>query len=171
MSVIALANLTRSRWKNGLGTKATIATGDGWSLSHAWIDRDSQFSDFGGLDRTCVLLAGAGLTLTFEGGSAVDLPAPGTLQSFSGDWPAQARLHDGACHVLNVMTDRARSTHTVEVARFLPTAGYAVVLAGSVSCDGQVARFGDTVALPCDGEASSDLVTVAVGLHPHHARS
>jgi environmental stress-induced protein Ves len=166
VSVLTLADLPRSRWKNGQGTRATIVAGDGWSLSHAWIDVDGPFSDFPAMDRTCVLLAGGGLSLLFDGRPGVDLPTPGTAQSFPGEWRARARLSDGPCHVVNVMTSRTRFTHTVEISRRLTGSGYAVVLAGSIDCDGTVARFGDTVTLPCDGVGSSDQLVMAVTLQP-----
>lgn len=166
MSVLGLADLPRSCWKNGLGARATIVEGDGWSLSHAWIEADVPFSDFRGMDRTCVLLAGGGLSLSFGSQPAVDLPTPGTARTFPGEWRSRARLHDGPCHVVNVMTTRTTYTHTVEISRHLPRAGYAVVLAGSVDCAGSVARFGDTVVLPCDGVSSPDLLVIAVTLQP-----
>ncbi|WP_241668450.1 HutD family protein [Pedococcus bigeumensis] len=161
-----LADLPRSRWKNGQGERATIVEGDGWSLSHAWIEADVPFSDFPAMDRTCVLLAGGGLSLLFDGRPGVDLPTPGTAQSFPGQWRARARLSDGPCHVVNVMTSRTRFTHTVEISRQLTGSGYAVVLAGSIDCDGIVARFGDTVTSPCDGVGSSDLLVIGVMLQP-----
>lgn len=164
VSILTLADLPLSRWKNGQGARATIVEGDGWSLSHAWIDTDGQFSDFRGMDRTCVLLAGGGLSLRFDGQPESELPMPGTAQAFPGEWRARARLHDGPCHVVNVMTSRTMYTHTVGISRLLPRTGYAVVLAGSVDCDGSVARFGDTVLLPCDGVGSSDLLVIAVML-------
>ncbi len=166
MSVITLEGLPRSRWKNGLGTRATIVAGDGWLLSHAWIDTDGPFSDFWGMDRTCVLLAGRGLSLSFADRPAVGLPTPGTAQAFPGEWSAWATLDDGPCHVVNVMTSRASHTHAVTLSRELPRTGYAVVLAGSVDCGGSVAGFGDTVVLPNDGVGSSDLVVIAVALQP-----
>ena len=161
-----LADLPRSRWKNGQGARATIIEGDGWSLSHAWIEADVPFSDFRGMDRTCALLAGGGMTLVFGDQPVLDLPTPGTSQTFRGEWRARARLSDGPCHVVNVMTSRTRYTHTVEVSPRLPRAGYAVVLAGNVDCDGSVARFGDTVPLPCEGVGSSDLLVIGVMLQP-----
>ena len=63
VSIMILADLPRSRWKNGQGARATIIEGDGWSLSHAWIEADVPFSDFRGMDRTCALLAGGGMSL------------------------------------------------------------------------------------------------------------
>jgi environmental stress-induced protein Ves len=163
VSVMTLADLPRSRWKNGQGARATIVEGDSWSLSHAWIEADVPFSDFRGMDRTCALLAGGGMSLSFDGHPAVDLPTPGTAQVFPGEWRARARLYVGPCHVLNVMTSRTRYTHTVGVSRHLPRTGYAVVLTGSVD--------GDTVVLPCDGVGSSDLLVIAVTLRPSVART
>lgn len=169
MSLITLDTLVRSRWKNGLGDKATIVSGDGWSLSHAWIDGDAPFSDFSGMDRSCVLISGGGLTLSCEGEPATDLPSHGTLHNFPGDSRVHARLHDGACHVLSVMTDRARYEHRVQVLPQLPTIGYAVVLTGTLTCGGQIARRGDTVALPYAAEGSPDLLVVAVEVSTVHA--
>lgn len=159
--MLTLTTLPRSRWKNGHGSKATIAVGDGWSLSHAWIDADAPFSDFPGVDRTCVLVAGGGFTLTFKTNPAIELPTPGTIQQFMGEWAARARLHAGPCHVVNVMTSRDRYAHTVRVARHLPEQGYAIVLAGSVTSASEVARCGDTLAMPHHGAASADLLVIS----------
>lgn len=163
MSIIELGSLPRTPWKNGLGAKATIAAGDGWSLSHAWIETDAPFSDYPGVDRTCVLVRGEGLVLGVAGGDDLDLSAPGAVAAFPGERRVRARLRDGECHVLNAMTSRSLVSHRVAVTQALPAVGYAVVLRGAVRCGGRVAVCGDTVVLPDVGAvASADVLLAAV---------
>jgi environmental stress-induced protein Ves len=56
MPVIRSAALPVSRWRNGAGRKADIATGDGWMAGFAWLDEEAPFSEFAGQDRTITLL-------------------------------------------------------------------------------------------------------------------
>ncbi|MGI4858448.1 MAG: HutD/Ves family protein, partial [Janthinobacterium lividum] len=70
------ATLAPVAWKNGGGTTSEIAVWPRaasfdafvWRVSVAEIAQDGAFSDFPGVDRTIVLLSGAGMDL--EGGPA-----------------------------------------------------------------------------------------------------
>ncbi|HXH02033.1 MAG TPA: HutD family protein, partial [Candidatus Competibacteraceae bacterium] len=111
-------------WKNGQGSTTEIAVhppGAGldeftWRLSIAEIGQDGPFSAFPGVDRTILLLVGAGMVLEFD-----EAPAHVLLErrfvhfSFRGEWHTQCRLLDGPVRDVNVMTVRARARHRVEV--------------------------------------------------------
>ena len=71
VQVIHQAGLTISRWPNGAGRKADIATGDGWLVGFAWLDADAPFSDYTGHDRTIMLVEGPGFTLEVPGGRSL----------------------------------------------------------------------------------------------------
>ena len=68
---LALSSLPATPWKNGGGTTREIAAFPpgaglddfGWRLSVAEVERDGPFSVFSGVDRTIVLLDGAGMRL------------------------------------------------------------------------------------------------------------
>ena len=165
MAVIRQGDLARTPWKNGRGRKADIAGGDGWFVGLAWIDEDAPFSDFSGLDRTCVLIGGSGFTLSFPDGPALAFLDPGMAHSFPGESPTRAQLVAGGCLVFNVMTRRGEWDHRVRLDNRLPRDGYAVVLRGSVQ-DGDTAGPGDVLVPPHAGLASPDLLVVAADLTP-----
>ena len=121
---------TQTLWRNGLGRKVDIATGDGWALSFAWLDADAPFSDFSGHDRTQILLEGAGFVLEFDGHPSITVDQPHVPHRYDGGLPVTARLLDGPCLVLNVISDRERWSHAVEVTEEIPTEGFVVVLDG-----------------------------------------
>lgn len=102
VTVRDLRSLAAEPWKNGGGVTRTVAMkSDQWRVSVAEISRDGSFSRFEGIDRTSLLLQGAGVRLT-AGSDSVD---------FSRDIPAHydgstswvAELTDGPVTVLNVM--------------------------------------------------------------------
>jgi len=64
-TLIPFASLSESRWRNGAGRKADIATGQDWLVGFAWLEADAPFSDYRGLDRTITLVDGQGFTLDF----------------------------------------------------------------------------------------------------------
>ena len=127
-SVIRLDDLPVTNWRNGLGRKADIATGDGWALSFAWLDADAPFSDFGGHNRTQILLAGAGFVLEFNGHPSITVDQPHVPHRYDGGLPVRARLLDGPCLVLNVISARDRWSHAVKVTEDVPAEGFAIIL-------------------------------------------
>jgi len=128
-------------WKNGGGVTREIACqppGAGmdafeWRVSIAEIAAAGPFSSFPGVDRVITLLDGAGVLLRSDDGT-VDhrLDTPLAPFAFPGEAPVHARLLDGACRDLNVMTRRAARRAQVRVMRCdgaLPAATDGVLLA------------------------------------------
>lgn len=112
-------------WKNGGGTTAEIAiapegaslAGDGflWRLSLARIEQDGPFSAFPGIDRTIMLVEGAGMTLTTETGTVISLDHRFVPQDFPGEWAVDCRLARGPVRDLNLMVNRARGGRSWEI--------------------------------------------------------
>lgn len=108
-----LSSLPATPWKNGGGTTREIAThppgagfGDfAWRLSVADVERDGPFSAFPGIDRTIVLLRGAGKRLAADGVEHA-LTECGAPFAFAGEAAIEARLVGGATRDFNVMTRR-----------------------------------------------------------------
>ncbi|MCY0389407.1 HutD family protein [Robbsia sp. Bb-Pol-6] len=131
------ATLVPVPWKNGGGTTREIAMSPVaasfddfiWRVSVAEIARDGAFSDFPGVDRTIVLLDGAGMDLERPPGTSPDLPAhPAPLSptldrhalrepyvplSFDGGTRWHARLVDGPTHDFNLMVRRGAARGTL----------------------------------------------------------
>lgn len=114
----------RVRWKNGLGWTTEIAVeppeGEGvgdwkwdWRISIATVDADSEFSRFPGIDRSLLVLEGAGMVLDVEGQGTVTLLADGPPLAFSGDVATRSRLIAGPTRDFNVMTRRGVVSHTL----------------------------------------------------------
>lgn len=101
-------------WKNGRGFTREIALSPpgasvadfDWRISVARIDEDGPFSSFPGVDRTLVLLDGAGVDLDLPEGS-IPLPGRHTVANFPGEVAVFARLRAGPVTDLNVMARRA----------------------------------------------------------------
>ena len=116
--IIRNQDLVRVPWKNGGGTTAEVAsfpeksTRDsfGWRFSVADVASDGPFSIFPEIDRTLVVVEGAGIEIDVAGQSR-RLDAVSPLLSFPGDAPTQARLLSGPIRDLNVMTRRGRFGH------------------------------------------------------------
>lgn len=114
----------RVRWKNGLGWTTEIVVepsgGEGvgdwkwdWRISIATVDADSEFSRFPGIDRSLLVLEGAGMVLDVEGQGTVTLLADGPPLAFSGDVATSGRLITGPTRDFNVMTRRGVVSHTL----------------------------------------------------------
>lgn len=120
---LALSSLPATPWKNGGGTTREIAVfpsgagfdAFGWRLSVAEVERDGPFSGFPGVDRTIVLLRGAGMRLRdIRGGGEHALTDAGAPHAFAGEATIEARLIDGATSDFNVMTRRGQWSAKVE---------------------------------------------------------
>ncbi|PLZ00161.1 histidine utilization protein HutD [Burkholderia sp. WAC0059] len=126
------ADLTPSPWKNGGGITREIAAwpSDGalpdtfaWRASLAEIAQAGPFSRFAGVDRTLVLLDGAGLLLdeTRAGGNALramhTLSGPLDKARFAGESGIDARLAGGPVRVFNLMVRRDAANGALEVWR------------------------------------------------------
>jgi environmental stress-induced protein Ves len=116
--VIRNQDLTRVPWKNGGGTTAEVAAFPerstfetfGWRLSMADVTSDGPFSLFPEIERTLVVVEGAGIELDVEGVSfRLDKASP--KLSFSGEDITVGRLLSGPIRDLNVMTRRRQFRH------------------------------------------------------------
>ena len=110
-------------WRNGLGTtiellKQDLPDGDGfaWRLSMADVTTNGEFSNFGGYERTLLLLEGNGLTLDCDG-AIHRLEKPLQSARFSGDDQTVATLHDGPVKDFNIMVQRQRCSARVSSAQ------------------------------------------------------
>ncbi|AFQ47691.1 HutD family protein [Burkholderia cepacia] len=131
-TMIRAADLVVSPWKNGGGVTREIAafspkgTSFGalpgaaldafvWRVSVADVGAAGPFSRFDGIDRTLVLLSGAGMTLAEAGGARHVLDTPLARADFAGETAIDATLHDGATRDFNLMTRRSAARGTVDV--------------------------------------------------------
>ena len=111
-------------WKNGSGRTTEIAaypSGAGldaflWRVSLADVERDGPFSPFPGIERTIVLLDGAGMRL--HGGLRdAELTTPFEPHTFSGDAAVDCTLVAGPVRDFNAMFRRGRARGSVTVVR------------------------------------------------------
>ncbi len=122
--VLSPADYRRMPWKNGGGHTTEIAahpTGSGfasfdWRVSVADVQQDGPFSPFAGIDRTLVLLAGAGMRLTGDG-EPLELRTPFEPVSFSGDQSLHCSLFAGPVRDFNLMVRRGIVRGNVVVRR------------------------------------------------------
>jgi environmental stress-induced protein Ves len=111
-------DLARIPWKNGGGTTVEVASFPkgstldtfGWRISMADVASDGPFSNFPEIDRTLILVEGAGIEIEVARESHRLDPASPRL-AFPGDVPTQARLLAGPIRDLNVMTRRGYFAH------------------------------------------------------------
>jgi environmental stress-induced protein Ves len=116
--------LPPSPWKNGSGTTRTIAISPpgadfetfDWRISIAEVASAARFSPFPGVDRTILLLDGAGLILQIDG-RVVPLTTLFEPYKFSGDEAVRYRLVNGSTRDFNVMTRRGRAEAEVQIWR------------------------------------------------------
>jgi uncharacterized protein len=112
-------------WKNGGGVTHELAVsppGAGfddfvWRASIAEVNRDGPFSVFGGIDRTLVLLDGAGFTLYLDQTEQHNLDLPYQPFRFSGERAVSAHLRDGPTRDFNLMIRRAQARGRLDIER------------------------------------------------------
>lgn len=113
-------------WKNGGGTTAEVVRAPQraslsdftWRVSIAEVTRDGPFSEFAGVDRIIMVIAGAGMVLSVDG---VEYRVePMRPFNFSGDEATMARLIDGPTRDINVMTRRQLSSAALTVDAITP---------------------------------------------------
>ena len=150
MQHLEAATLPISRWPNGAGRKADLAAGDGWLVSYAWLDQDAPFSDYQGIDRTTILVAGPGFTLDIAGRPPLVASSPFTSLAYDGGSKTHCRVA-GPSRVLNVMTARGRFAHAIEI---LPADGRQDLDAGGALLGMIVLLHGSASALGPDGPIS-----------------
>ena len=115
--LVPRAEQRRVRWKNGAGwtTELVVRPEEGafdWRISVAEVEVDSEFSRFPAIDRTILVLEGAGFDLWVEGEPPAQLRAGGPPHAFSGDRAARCVVA-GPSRDFNVMTRRGRVRHAV----------------------------------------------------------
>ena len=114
----------RMPWKNGGGHTMQIATHPPdagfasfvWRVSVAEVMQDGPFSLFAGVDRTLVLMTGAGMKLTGDG-EPLELRTPFEPVSFSGDAALDCSLVAGPVRDFNLMVRRGAARGNVVVRR------------------------------------------------------
>ena len=143
----------RMPWKNGGGEtlEIVLAPPDAavddfdWRVSMATVRADGPFSNFPGVDRTLVVLAGGGMTLAIAERRPVELRVGDPPLAFPGDAATMATLSAGAITDLNVMTRRARCAHLVERVSRPQDAG--------IAADATLLLFGDGLSVAMDDAA------------------
>lgn len=164
-TVISADGLPVTRWVNGAGRKADIASGEGWLLGFAWLDQDAPFSDYAGHDQTITLLEGPGFTLELPAGSTLTVSEHFVPASFDGAGPMPCRILGGPCRVLNAISAYPGFSHTVQVVSGSDLAGiepgkltFAVVLRGTVAGAGPL----DTLRLTDHVSGAPDTLAAVV---------
>jgi environmental stress-induced protein Ves len=120
VQVLRAADRTPTPWKNGGGITCEVAVEPpgagfadfGWRVSTAVVASDGPFSRFEGIDRTLVVLEGAGLTLDIAGQAVALVPGSDPFE-FDGAASVSAALAAGPILDLNVMVRRGAWTRRV----------------------------------------------------------
>ncbi|MBB3226171.1 hypothetical protein FHW69_000761 [Luteibacter sp. Sphag1AF] len=156
MTIIRAESLVSVPWKNGGGTTRVIATDREnatlddfhWRVSIAQVDTASPFSVFPGIDRTIVLLNGAGFHMTLDGKERHALTTPYEPFEFAGESRVDIELAGGPTQDFNLMTRRPHAR------------GFVAVCAGNVTLSAS-----DSIALAylVVGEAHVDGVLLQPG--------
>lgn len=123
LRIVRGAALHATPWKNGGGVTREIATdpvGAGlesfaWRASVAEVERSGPFSRFPGVDRTLVLLSGAGMHLVEAHGATHALMQPLAVARFDGAVALDAQLVDGATRDFNLMVRRDRVQAALDI--------------------------------------------------------
>ena len=123
VTLIRGGDLVAVPWKNGGGLTREVAAFPAgaaldafvWRVSIAEVAAPGAFSTFAGVDRTLVLLAGAGMMLDEAGGATLTLKAPLDMARFAGETAIEARLVDGATRDFNLMVRRGVAVGEVSV--------------------------------------------------------
>ncbi|WP_094781003.1 HutD/Ves family protein [Paraburkholderia ribeironis] len=132
LTLIRGVDLVATPWKNGGGVTREVAAfpereqgaapGDFvWRVSVADVAQAGPFSRFDGVDRTLVLLSGAGMLLDEMDGATVvkshALTQTLDIARFNGETRIDARLVDGATRDFNLMVRRELACGELEVWR------------------------------------------------------
>ncbi len=176
--VITPAMYRTMPWKNGGGRTSEIAThppGAGletfiWRVSVADVASGGPFSRFPCIDRTIMLLEGAGMRLRTRDGD-VELRTPFAPYAFSGDDDVDCTLVAGPVRDFNAMCRRGHARGSVAVVRdggaSIAPAGFRLVYAAKGAHECVVAAHpavslasGHTLLVEC--AAQGDGVPIAV---------
>jgi uncharacterized protein len=156
MTIIPFDQLKAVPWKNGLGITRELAVEPpgatmetfAWRVSIADVDTASPFSTFPGIDRTIVLLEGAGFTMVLDGKREHALTTPLVPFAFPGEASVDVRLAGGATRDFNLMVRRGAASARLEVLHgpgVFEDVKLAYVAVGSGTADGQPVTAGDPV--------------------------
>jgi environmental stress-induced protein Ves len=124
--ILRSSDYQRMPWKNGGGTtteiwKAASPAGDVlWRLSIADVASNGPFSEFPGIDRWIMVIAGNGMYLAIGGASDKRLDRPFEPLFFPGDAKTECRLIDGPIRDFNFMIARSFGKGSLQV---LPLTG------------------------------------------------
>ncbi|MFM0199958.1 HutD family protein [Paraburkholderia fungorum] len=199
-TLIRGADLVAAPWKNGGGVTREVAAFPlnagldtfTWRVSIADVAQAGPFSAFAGIDRTLVLLSGAGMLLDetdgtndteSSGAHAVKthaLTQPLAIAQFAGEARIDARLVDGATRDFNLMVRRGAAVGETEVWRgatqrtlfadvvllFCASGSVQVALGGDAQPraleTGDTLRIDTPNALPCVVEGTGALLAISI---------
>ena len=130
LEILTAATRPRMAWKNGQGWTTELARSPSqgnanewdWRISVAEIAADSAFSEFCGIDRSLLMLDGAGIRM-FVAGRERELRIGDPALAFPGEASVRCELLAGPTRDFNVMTRRGVWRH--QVSRGLLEAGVA----------------------------------------------
>lgn len=115
----------RMPWKNGLGMTTELAVSPidaglkgrpfDWRASLAEVEKDCEFSLFPGYNRSLMLVEGAGMELSFDSAPPQRIEQRYQPFNFKGEWQTYCCLLDRPVRDFNVISLRAKLTHTCEV--------------------------------------------------------
>ena len=167
LTLLRGADYRRMRWQNGGGWTTELALRGApeplWRVSIAEVDADCDFSRFPAIDRSILVLEGAGMELQVEGEAPALLRAHGPALAFAGDRATRCRLLGGPTRDFNVMTRRGAYVHTLGragSARLERGAGrewFVYVAGGAAELGGLSLATGDSVCLEAVPGHSPDL--------------
>ena len=144
--IVRPANCPLQPWKNGLGRTREIAvqtsgTGEAflWRVSVAEVDSGAPFSAFPGVDRSIVLLDGAGFVMTLDGAREHRLTTAFAPFAFPGEAQVAVTLVAGPTRDFNLMVRRSEACGEVQAWRgpgtHLAPAGTVLVYCAGGSVD------------------------------------
>ena len=191
ITVIRAADLVASPWKNGGGVTREVAAfpvGAAldtfvWRVSVADVAQAGPFSRFAGIDRTLVLLSGAGMVLDEVSGSQPVVHAlrePLDIARFAGETAIEASLVDGATRDFNLMVRRGAATGDVAILRdeartqldadvvlLFCAQGEVQVTTGNAAdtttlTTNDTLRIDNARALPCEVEGKGALLAISI---------
>ncbi|AXF86137.1 Protein Ves [Ephemeroptericola cinctiostellae] len=113
-------------WRNGQGSTTELLVepaGAGlddfdWRISCATVQADGDFSIFPEVDRSLLIMSGAGMNLNFNQQVTLTLTPESQVLNFVGEDHVHAGLLNGAITDFNVMTRRGRWLHVLETHTF-----------------------------------------------------
>jgi Uncharacterized protein conserved in bacteria len=156
MKIVRFDALKAVPWKNGLGITRELAVEPAgasmddfaWRVSIADVDTASPFSTFPGIDRTIVLLEGAGFTMVLDGEREHALTTPCEPFPFPGEAKVDVRLAGGATRDFNLMVRRGVGTARLTVLQGpadFENVKIAYIVKGTGTADGEPVHPGDSI--------------------------